>query len=77
MLEISHPNGGWEVSFRADAVIRNHLDPDTRKPIGAVDYASKGTALAGGALQEAGKALIAAGNAVNTVRGTDTAVNPA
>jgi hypothetical protein len=31
---------GWEVSFRADAVIRNELDPTTHTPIGDVDYAT-------------------------------------
>ncbi|WP_420403899.1 hypothetical protein [Nisaea sp.] len=31
---------GWEVSFRADILIRNELDPGTNKPIGDVDYAS-------------------------------------
>lgn len=31
---------GWEVSFRADAVIRNELDPTSHLPIGAVDYAT-------------------------------------
>jgi hypothetical protein len=31
---------GWEVSFRADAVIRNALDPTTHLPIGDVDYAT-------------------------------------
>ena len=31
---------GWEVSFRADAVIRNELDPATHTPIGDVDYAT-------------------------------------
>lgn len=31
---------GWELSFRADAVIRNELDPTTHLPIGAVDYAT-------------------------------------
>ncbi|MEQ8333743.1 hypothetical protein [Nisaea sp.] len=32
--------GGWEISFRADILIRNELDPATRKPVGEVDYAS-------------------------------------
>ena len=31
---------GWEVSFRADGLIRNELDPETHLPIGDVDYAS-------------------------------------
>lgn len=31
---------GWELSFRADAVIRNELDSATHMPIGAVDYAT-------------------------------------
>ena len=31
---------GWELSFRADAVIRNELDPATHLPIGEVDYAT-------------------------------------
>lgn len=31
---------GWELSFRADAVIRNELDPTTHLPIGEVDYAT-------------------------------------
>lgn len=31
---------GWEVSFRAEAVIRNELDPTTHLPVGAVDYAT-------------------------------------
>lgn len=31
---------GWEVSFRADAVIRNDLDPTTHTPIGEIDYAT-------------------------------------
>jgi hypothetical protein len=31
---------GWEISFRADAVIRNELDPTTHGPIGDVDYAT-------------------------------------
>lgn len=33
-------DNGWEVSFRADAVIRNELDPVTHLPIGDVDYAT-------------------------------------
>jgi hypothetical protein len=33
-------NDGWELSFRADAVIRNELDPTTHLPIGEVDYAT-------------------------------------
>lgn len=40
----------------------------------AVKYAEKGTDAAGAALQAAGKGLIVAGNAVNSKRGTDTAV---
>lgn len=31
---------GWEVSFRADILIRNELDLTTHKPVGEVDYAS-------------------------------------
>lgn len=40
----------------------------------AVKYAELGTDAAGAALQAAGKGLIVAGNAVNSKRGTDTAV---
>jgi hypothetical protein len=40
----------------------------------AVKYAEQGTDAAGAALQAAGKGLIVAGNAVNSKRGTDTAV---
>lgn len=40
----------------------------------AVKYAEIGTDTAGAALQAAGKGLIVAGNAVNSKRGTDTAV---
>lgn len=31
---------GWELSFRAEALIRNEIDPSTRAPVGEVDYAS-------------------------------------
>lgn len=31
---------GWEVSFRADILIRNDFDSGTGKPIGEIDYAS-------------------------------------
>ncbi|MDA1310747.1 MAG: hypothetical protein O2985_14225, partial [Proteobacteria bacterium] len=31
---------GWEISFRAEAAIRNELDPTSHLPIGAVDYAT-------------------------------------
>lgn len=31
---------GWEVSFRADILIRNEFDTTSRKPVGDVDYAS-------------------------------------
>lgn len=31
---------GWEISFRADILIRNELDPTTNKPVGEIDYAS-------------------------------------
>ena len=31
---------GWEVSFRAEALIRNALAPDTHLPLGEVDYAT-------------------------------------
>jgi hypothetical protein len=40
----------------------------------AVEAADRGTDTAGLLLQEAGKALVKAGNAVNTARGTDTGV---
>jgi hypothetical protein len=36
----SDDEDGWEISFRADAVIRNELDPATHAPIGEVDYAT-------------------------------------
>lgn len=42
----------------------------------AVDLAERGVDGAGDALQRAGKAMIEAGNAVNTARGTDTVVSP-
>jgi hypothetical protein len=42
----------------------------------AVKYAEQGVDTAGAALQAAGKGLIVAGNAVNSKRGTDTAVLP-
>ena len=31
---------GWEVSFRAEALIRNELNSETNLPIGEVDYAT-------------------------------------
>ena len=31
---------GWEVSFRAEALIRNSLDPNKHLPLGEVDYAT-------------------------------------
>ena len=31
---------GWEVSFRAEALIRNALDPNTHLPLGEIDYAT-------------------------------------
>ena len=31
---------GWEVSFRAEALIRNELAPSTHLPMGEVDYAT-------------------------------------
>ena len=31
---------GWEVSFRAEALIRNDLNSETNLPIGEVDYAT-------------------------------------
>ncbi|UUX51150.1 hypothetical protein NUH88_05530 [Nisaea acidiphila] len=31
---------GWELSFRADILVRNEFDTATRKPVGEVDYAS-------------------------------------
>ena len=31
---------GWEVSFRAEALIRNALAPNTHLPLGEVDYAT-------------------------------------
>ena len=30
----------WEVSFKAEALIRNELDPKTHLPIGEIDYAT-------------------------------------
>ena len=30
----------WEVSFKAEALIRNELDPSTHLPIGEIDYAT-------------------------------------
>ena len=30
----------WEVSFKAEALIRNELDPNTHLPIGEIDYAT-------------------------------------
>ena len=30
----------WEVSFKAEALIRNELDPKTNLPIGEIDYAT-------------------------------------
>ncbi|MDG1273062.1 MAG: hypothetical protein P8P46_01220, partial [Alphaproteobacteria bacterium] len=31
---------GWEVTFRAEALIRNELNSETNLPIGEVDYAT-------------------------------------
>ena len=31
---------GWEVSFRAEALVRNSLDPSTHLPLGEIDYAT-------------------------------------
>jgi hypothetical protein len=31
---------GWEVSFRAEALIRNALDHNTHLPLGEIDYAT-------------------------------------
>ena len=31
---------GWEVSFRADILLRNELDTATSRPVGEIDYAS-------------------------------------
>ena len=31
---------GWELSFRADILIRNELDTATKNPVGEVDYVS-------------------------------------
>ena len=33
-------DNGWEVSFRAEALVRNELDHSTHLPIGEVDYAT-------------------------------------